>query len=448
MTRLPDLNTCTVAIIGLGYVGLPLAVEYAKPQACCRTGVPLRRRVIGFDINQQRLNELRGGHDRTNETTIADLEAAILLEFTSDPHHLAEADVFVVTVPTPIDNVKRPDLTPLKQASTTVGQALKIRACQGFSAMPVVIYESTVYPGATEEVCVPILERESQLAFNIQFFCGYSPERINPGDSEHKLTTITKVTSGSTLEAAAWVDSFYGSIIEAGTHLAPTLKVAEAAKVIENTQRDLNIALVNELALIFHQMGIDTLDVLEAAGTKWNFLPFRPGLVGGHCIGVDPYYLTHKAEQLGYHPQVVLAGRRINDGMGRWLAEQLVLALAQRRLPVVGTRVLVLGLTFKENCPDLRNTKVIDVIEGLQRYGTEVVVVDPWVDPEEAQREYGLTVIPDMPSQQVYSAVVAAVAHQQFAVMKVEQWRQLLIADGVTLDLKGIVPRELKPIRI
>ncbi len=448
MNCLPDLNTCTVAIIGLGYVGLPLAVEFAKPQACRRTGAPLRRRVIGFDINQQRLSELRAGHDRTNETSTAELEAAALMEFTSDPALLAQADVFVVTVPTPIDNAKRPDLTPLEKASNAVGQALKARAARDARAMPVVIYESTVYPGATEEVCVPILERESGLAFNNQFCCGYSPERINPGDSDHRLTTITKVTSGSTPEAAAWVDGLYGSIIEAGTHLASSLKVAEAAKVIENTQRDLNIALVNELAVIFRQMGIDTLDVLEAAGTKWNFLPFRPGLVGGHCIGVDPYYLTHKAEQLGYHPQVVLAGRRINDGMGRWLAEQLVLELAQRRLPVVGTRVLVLGLTFKENCPDLRNTKVVDLIDCLGRYGMEVEVVDPWVNPEEAQREYGLTINPTMPTQDSYGAVVAAVAHQQFVQLVAEEWRQLLITNGVTLDLKGIVPRELKPIRI
>jgi len=453
MSRFPPLETCTVAVIGLGYVGLPLAVEFAKPQVCRRTGAQLRRRVIGFDINQQRLAELSVGHDRTNETSASELESAAMLEFTCDPAVLAQADVFVVTVPTPIDPAKRPDLTPLEKASATVGQALKARAAQGASAVPLVIYESTVYPGATEETCVPILERESGLRFNAVdpgggFCCGYSPERINPGDSDHKLTTITKVTSGSTPEAAKWVDAFYGSIIAAGTHLAPSLKVAEAAKVIENTQRDLNIALVNELALIFCQMGIDTLDVLQAAGTKWNFLPFRPGLVGGHCIGVDPYYLTHKAEELGYHPQVVLAGRRINDGMARWLAEQLVLGLAKRRLPVVGTRVLVLGLTFKENCPDLRNTKVVDLIEGLQRYGMEVDVVDPWVDPEEAQLEYGLHVSAAFPADETYGAVVAAVAHQQFVQLAAEQWRQLLIHNGVTLDLKGIVPRELEPIRI
>ncbi|WP_255018832.1 nucleotide sugar dehydrogenase [Cyanobium sp. WKJ7-Wakatipu] len=435
-------------MIGLGYVGLPLAVEFGKPQTCRRTGALLQRRVIGFDINTQRLSELRAGHDRTNEISPAELQAALGLEFTNDPALLAEADVFVVTVPTPIDSAKRPDLTPLEKASATVGKALKARAAQGASTIPVVIYESTVYPGATEEVCVPILERESGLRFNDGFVCGYSPERINPGDNEHKLTTIIKVTSGSTPAAAAWVDGFYGSIIDAGTHLAASIKVAEAAKVIENTQRDLNIALVNELAIIFRQMDIDTLDVLEAAGTKWNFLPFRPGLVGGHCIGVDPYYLTHRAEQLGYHPQVVLAGRRINDGMGRWLVEQLVLELARRGLVIAGARVLVLGLSFKENCPDLRNTRVVDVIEALKRYGMEAEVVDPWVDGAEAQREYGLAVQAEPPAEQRYAAVVAAVAHREFAAWGAEQWQLLLQPGGLLLDLKGIIPRELQPLRL
>jgi UDP-N-acetyl-D-galactosamine dehydrogenase len=312
----------------------------------------------------------------------------------------------------------------------------------------VVIYESTVYPGATEEVCVPILERESGLAFNEGFCCGYSPERINPGNNEHKLTTITKVTSGSTEQAAAWVDGFYGSIIKAGTHLAASIKVAEAAKVIENTQRDLNIALVNELSIIFRQMGIDTLDVLEAAGTKWNFLPFRPGLVGGHCIGVDPYYLTYKAEQLGYHPQVVLAGRRINDGMGRWVVEQLVLEMARRGLAIKGAKVLVLGLSFKENCPDLRNTRVVDVIAALQRYAMEPVLVDPWVDADEARREYGLTVLAEIPITSTYGAVIAAVAHRQFVGIPEGSWRKLLLEEGVLLDLKGVMPRALQPLRL
>ncbi|MBM5784441.1 MAG: nucleotide sugar dehydrogenase [Cyanobacteria bacterium K_DeepCast_35m_m1_288] len=444
----PGLPTCTVAVIGLGYVGLPLVVEFAKEQACVRTGAALRRRVIGFDVNHQRLEELRKGHDRTNEISPEELQASTALKFTADAGHLVAADVFIVTVPTPIDSAKRPDLTPLEIASATVGKALKKRASLGANTTPVVIYESTVYPGATEEVCVPILERESGLAFNQGFCCGYSPERINPGDSEHKLTTITKVTSGSTPEAAAWVDSLYGAIIRAGTHPAASLKVAEAAKVIENTQRDLNIALVNELAIIFRQLGIDTLDVLEAAGSKWNFLPFRPGLVGGHCIGVDPYYLTHKAEQLGYHPQVVLAGRRINDGMGRWLAEQLVLELAERRQEVVGNRVLVLGLSFKENCPDLRNTKVVDLIRGLERYGMAVEVVDPWVDPQEARRVYGLEVMPEIPADIRYGAVAAAVGHREFTELSAEQWHKPLTPGGVLLDLKGIVPRELGALRL
>ena len=449
----PDLNTCSVAVIGLGYVGLPLAVELSKPQACVRTSAPLRRRVIGFDINQQRLSELAAGVDRTNEISAAELQAAELLAFTSDVAQLAQADVFLVTVPTPIDSAKRPDLTPLEKASATVGSALKARA-QRFAASaepvttPLVIYESTVYPGATEEVCVPILEQISGLTFDEGFCCGYSPERINPGDTEHKLTTITKVTSGSTPEAAEWVGAFYGSIIKAGIHPAASLKVAEAAKVIENTQRDLNIALVNELAMIFRHMEIDTLDVLEAAGSKWNFLPFRPGLVGGHCIGVDPYYLTHKAEQLGYYPQVVLAGRRINDGMGAWVVEQLVLEMARKGMVIAGAKVLVLGLSFKENCPDLRNTRVVDLIQALQRYGIEPLVVDPWVDREEAQRDYGLTVLPEIPSGKCWSAVVVAVAHQQFRELPAYQWQQLITPDGLLVDLKGLVPRQLQALRL
>jgi UDP-N-acetyl-D-galactosamine dehydrogenase len=458
MNNLPELNTCTVAVIGLGYVGLPLALEFGTPGLCVRTRAPLSRRVIGFDINGQRLEELRAGHDRTLETCTQALRAATLLEFSSDLALLSDADVFVVTVPTPIDSAKRPDLTPLEKASATVGRALMARAerqnCIGEPPItPLVIYESTVYPGATEEVCVPILERESGLRFNatdpgLAFLCGYSPERINPGDTEHRLTTITKVTSGSTPEAADWVDSFYGSIISAGTHRAASIRVAEAAKVIENTQRDLNIALVNELAIIFSHIGIDTLDVLEAAGSKWNFLPFRPGLVGGHCIGVDPYYLTHKAEALGYYPQVVLAGRRINDGMGRWVVEQLVLQMVRSSIVRAGTKVLVLGLTFKENCPDLRNTGVVDVIFALRRYGMDVELVDPWVDLMEAQRETGVYVSAEVPTGRRYRAVVVAVAHQQFCSWGIEQWHQLLDPNGVLLDLKGIVPRELGAIRL
>ena len=338
--------------------------------------------------------------------------------------------------------------TLLEKASITVGLALQARVVLGATTLPLVIYESTVYPGATEEICVPILESESGLRFNQDFYCGYSPERINPGDSEHRLTTIIKVTSGSTADAAVWVDKFYGSIIKAGTHPAASLKVAEAAKVIENTQRDLNIALVNELAIICRLMNIDTLDVLEAAGTKWNFLPFRPGLVGGHCIGVDPYYLTSKAEQLGYHPQVVLAGRRINDGMGDWVVEQLVLEMARSSMVIAKAKILVLGLTFKENCPDLRNTRVVDLIQALQRYGMVPVVVDPWVDGKEAQREYNINVLTEIPIGQCWIGVVAAVAHRQFVQLAVEEWCQLLDPSGVLLDLKGMVPRELKAVRL
>ena len=435
-------------MIGLGYVGLPLAVEFAKSQPCRRSGVPLKRRVVGFDVNHQRLTELLAGQDRTNETSLEELQAATRLEFTADPEKLASADVFIVTVPTPIDSSKRPDLNPIELASVTVGRALQARFDQGATSLPVVIYESTVYPGATEEVCIPILEQESGLSLNQGFLCGYSPERINPGDQQHRLTTIIKVTSGSTPEAAAWVDDFYGSIIAAGTHRATGLKVAEAAKVIENTQRDLNIALVNELAIIFREMDIDTLDVLEAAGTKWNFLPFRPGLVGGHCIGVDPYYLTHKAEQLGYYPQVVLAGRRINDGMGRWVVEQLVLEMARCGAPIAGASVLVLGLSFKENCPDIRNTRVIDLLKTLKRYGMKSEVVDPWVDQQEAKIHYGLDIASAIPANSTFSAVVLAVAHQEFVAVSAEQWRQLIKPNGVLLDLKGLMPRELSALRL
>lgn len=445
---LPSLDGCTVAVIGLGYVGLPLALEFARSQRCLRSGGDLRRKVIGFDIDAARLEELQAGHDRTGEADPRELQAATALAFTADPARLAEADVFIVTVPTPIDGVRRPDLSALCQASVLVGQALASRARTGRVGLPLVIYESTVFPGATEEVCVPILERESGSRLNQGFGCGYSPERINPGDREHRLTSIIKVTSGSSDEVAAWVDALYGSIIQVGTYKAQSIKVAEAAKVIENTQRDLNIALVNELAIIFRKLGIDTLDVLDAASTKWNFLPFRPGLVGGHCIGVDPYYLTHKAEQLGYHPQVVLAGRRINDGMGVWLVQQLVLEMARRRLMVGGSRVLVLGLTFKENCPDLRNTRVLDVVGSLRDYGMEPVLVDPWADPAEALRDYGLQVQSTLPAEETFAAVLVVVAHQQFRAISAGAWRQLLAADGVIFDLKGIVPRCLAPIRL
>ena len=383
-----------IAVIGLGYVGLPLAVEFGK-----------HRPVIGFDIKPDRIAELQSGRDNPREVSPEELEEAQHLTLTSNPADLSAATIFIVTVPTPIDAHKRPELTPLIKASETVGRALK----KG----DIVIYESTVYPGATEEDCVPVLERVSGLKYNVDFFCGYSPERINPGDKAHRLTTIRKVTSGSTPKVAEVVDALYAGVITAGTYKAESIRVAEAAKVIENTQRDLNIALVNELAIIFNRMGIDTEAVLRAAGTKWNFLPFRPGLVGGHCIGVDPYYLTHKAEALGYHPQVILAGRRINDGMGAYVAGQMVKAMLKRRIQVDGARVLVLGLTFKENCPDLRNTRVIDVVAELRDYGVQVDVHDPWVDRDEARTEYGLEMV-ESPSTGAYDGVLFAVAHDCF----------------------------------
>jgi len=395
--------------------------------------------VIGFDIDVGRIAELQGGSDRTLEVSAEELAEAGELHFTSDIEELKEARFYIVTVPTPIDAHKRPDLTPLRRASETVGSVL--------TAGDIVIYESTVYPGATEEDCVPVLERVSGLAFNRDFFCGYSPERINPGDKQHRLPTIKKVTSGSTPEIADIVDALYASIITVGTFKADSIKVAEAAKVIENTQRDLNIALVNELAIIFNRMGIDTEAVLKAAGTKWNFLPFRPGLVGGHCIGVDPYYLTHKAEAIGHHPQVILAGRRTNDGMGVHVAEQLVKAMLKRRIQINGARVLVLGLTFKENCPDLRNTRVVDVVHELETYGAVVEVYDPWVSAAEAHEEYGLDLIAD-PEAGRYDGILLAVAHDQFAALGAAGIRKWGQKDHVLYDLKYVLPPEDSDVRL
>jgi UDP-N-acetyl-D-galactosamine dehydrogenase len=410
-----------LAIIGLGYVGLPLAAEFGR-----------RRSVIGFDINHVRIAELTAGTDHTLECSPEELTQAQHLRFSADTADLKQAQVFIVTVPTPVDKANRPDMTPLVKASETVGRALK----QG----DVVIYESTVYPGATEEVCVPVLERVSGLRFNTDFFCGYSPERINPGDKEHRLPNIRKVTSGSTPEVAEAVDALYRQIITAGTHKASSIRVAEAAKVIENTQRDVNIALMNELSLIFHRLGIDTLEVLQAAGTKWNFLPFRPGLVGGHCIGVDPYYLTHKAQEVGYHPEVILAGRRINDSMASHVADDTVKLMLGKNKPVLGNRVLVLGLTFKENCPDLRNTKVVDIVAALKAYNTEVDVYDPWIDVDEAREEYGFDCLEQAPAKGRYAAIVLAVGHREFA-----EWGEAGIKafgepDAVLYDVKGLLP--------
>ncbi len=418
-----NLSNAQIAIVGLGYVGLPLAVEFGK-----------HRPVLGFDINTARIAELQAGHDSTLEVEPPQLAEASQLQFSSHAADLNACQVFIVTVPTPVDQANRPDLTPLIKASETVGKALK--------PGDVVIYESTVYPGATEEVCVPVLEKASGLTFNQDFFCGYSPERINPGDKQHRLPSIRKVTSGSTPEAAQAVNQLYAQIITAGTYQASSIRVAEAAKVIENTQRDVNIALMNELSLIFNKLGIDTLEVLQAAGTKWNFLPFRPGLVGGHCIGVDPYYLTHKAQEVGYHPEVILAGRRINDGMASHVADQTVKLMLRKNLPVLGSRVLVLGLTFKENCPDVRNTKVVDIVRTLQGYNTHVDVYDPWISVAEAQHEYGLQCLVDMPTPDTgqYAAIVLAVGHQQFVALGEAGIKALGQTGAVLFDVKGILP--------
>lgn len=426
MHKIEDIK---LAIVGLGYVGLPLAVEFGKQRA-----------VIGFDINQSRVAELRAGHDSTLEVSDAELAEARELTYTTDKTALAGCNTFVVTVPTPIDDFKRPDLTPLIKASETIGASLK----RG----DIVIYESTVYPGATEEDCVPVLERVSGLKYNIDFFAGYSPERINPGDKEHRVSDIKKVTSGSTPEVADVVDALYRTIIRAGTHKATSIRVAEAAKVIENTQRDVNIALINELALIFNKMGIDTEAVLEAAGTKWNFLPFRPGLVGGHCIGVDPYYLTHKAQSIGYHPEVILAGRRLNDSMGAYAASQLTKAMTRNRIHVDGSRVLILGLTFKENCPDLRNTRVVDIIAELRDYNVTVDVYDPWVESEEAKREYGILPI-EILAEGIYDGIIIAVSHKQFFEMGAAAIRKLGKTTGhVLYDLKHVLAAEASDLRL
>ena len=410
-----------VAIIGLGYVGLPLAVEFGKV-----------RPVIGFDINAKRVEELQGGRDHTLECSSEELAEAKYLRYSCNAQDLKQVHIFIVTVPTPVDQANRPDMTPLVKASETVGKVLK--------AGDIVIYESTVYPGATEEVCVPVLEKFSGLKFNQAFFCGYSPERINPGDKEHRLPTIKKVTSGSTPAIAEEVDQLYKQIITAGTHKASRIKVAEAAKVIENTQRDVNIALMNELSLIFHKLGIDTLEVLHAAGTKWNFLPFRPGLVGGHCIGVDPYYLTHKAQEVGYHPEVILAGRRINDSMASHVADETIKLMLRKNLPVLGSKVLVLGLTFKENCPDVRNTKVVDIVKALRGYNTQVDVYDPWIDVAEAQHEYGLACLTEAPANGQYAAIVLAVGHHQFLAMGEQGIKAFGQVGAVVYDVKSILP--------
>ncbi|MDC0078267.1 Vi polysaccharide biosynthesis UDP-N-acetylglucosamine C-6 dehydrogenase TviB [Deltaproteobacteria bacterium] len=423
-----DLKHIKIAIIGLGYVGLPLAVEFG-----------FKRSVLGFDINQKRVDELIAGNDSTLEVLKEDLRAAKFLRYSTQIEDLRTCNFYIVTVPTPIDEYKRPDLTSLIKASKTVGKVL--------NKGDIVIYESTVYPGATEEDCVPVLEKFSGLKYNQDFYCGYSPERINPGDNEHRVATIKKITSGSTPEIAELVDILYNGIITAGTHKAESIKVAEAAKVIENTQRDLNIALINELAIIFNKMGIDTEAVLNAAGSKWNFLPFRPGLVGGHCIGVDPYYLTHKAQAIGYHPEIILAGRRLNDNMGNYIVAQLVKAMTKRRLQVNGAKVLVMGLTFKENCPDLRNSRVVDIVGELKDYNCEVDVYDPWVNVAESQHKYCITQISQL-QPGVYDAMILAVAHDQFKKLGAVSIRKLGKTNHVLYDLKYVLSRDEVDLRL
>jgi UDP-N-acetyl-D-galactosamine dehydrogenase len=417
-----SLKNAKIGIIGLGYVGLPLAVEFGK-----------KFNTLGFDINEKRVKELTDGNDFTLECSSDELKVATHLKYSANVADLNECNVYVVTVPTPIDEHKQPDLSPLIKASEMLGKVV--------SKGDIIIYESTVYPGATEEECIPVVERVSGLTFNSDFYAGYSPERINPGDKEHRVTNILKVTSGSTPDIAEFVDQLYKSIIIAGTHKASSIKVAEAAKVIENTQRDVNIALINELSIIFNKLGIDTLEVLEAAGTKWNFLPFRPGLVGGHCIGVDPYYLTHKAQSVGYHPEMILAGRRLNDGMGQYVVSQLVKKMLKKRIHVDGANVLVMGLTFKENCPDLRNTKVVDIVQELKEFNINVDIVDPWCSNQEAQHEYGLTLCADLNNNH-YDAIIVAVAHNEFREMGAKAIRALGKAEHVLYDLKYVLDKQ------
>lgn len=425
---LNSLSDAKIAIIGLGYVGLPLAVEFGK-----------KYQTLGFDINQARIDELKSGTDNTLEVSDEELSATKELSFSCTVEELKNSNIYIITVPTPIDEHKQPDLTPLVKASEMLGKVV--------NKGDILIYESTVYPGATEETCIPAVEQVSGLVFNQDFYAGYSPERINPGDKEHRVTNILKVTSGSTPEVATIVDELYRSIIIAGTHKASSIKVAEAAKVIENTQRDVNIALINELSIIFNKLDIDTLEVLEAAGTKWNFLPFRPGLVGGHCIGVDPYYLTHKAQSVGYHPEMILAGRRLNDGMGAYVVSQLVKNMLHKRIQVEDANVLVMGLTFKENCPDLRNTKIVDVVSELKEYNMNVDITDPWCSSEQAEHEYGLSLVEE-PKLNSYDAIILAVSHNEFKALGVDKIRALGKNSHVLYDLKYVLPKDSVDMRL
>ena len=450
MTSLPDLKKCTVSIIGLGYVGLPLAVEISKVKKSYLDKSELKRKVIGFDINLERINQLKRGFDKTNEIAKKDIVLLRELLFTSDANQLSKADVFIITVPTPITKEREPDFSLVIKACEIVGKALKKR--NNYENVPIVIFESTVYPGATEEICIPVLRKESKL--NIYedtskegFAYGYSPERVNPGDHLHRISSITKVTSGNNIKVTNWVDNFYGSFIEAGTFKTKSIMVAEAAKVIENTQRDINIALINELSIIFTKMNIDTLEVLEAAKTKWNFLPFQPGLVGGHCIGVDPYYLTYKSQKLGYQPKIILAGRKINEEIADFYVEKAILKMIQSKIELKKSRALVLGLTFKENCPDIRNTQVTKIIKKLNEYHINYDIVDPIADNNEVMSQYNLKLYNEIPSNRKYNLIIVAVSHDEFVEMNIDQWVKICNSKYIILDIKGIVPRILNIIR-
>ena len=450
-TRLPELNNCTITIIGLGYVGLPLAVQFAKTTKCIRTGNLINRTIRGFDTDKNRIIELLNGIDSTNEINKKDLDIVSQINLSYEEESLYESDVFIVTVPTPIDDLKKPDLDLIKNASFMIGKTIKKRYRLLKSEkykLPIVIFESTVYPGVTEDICARIIEESSNLKYNEDFFCGYSPERINPGDKNYRLNNIVKVTSGSTPEIGEWVDKLYSSIIDAGTYMAGSIPIAEAAKVIENTQRDLNIALINEFAIIFKKMGLDTLDILDAASTKWNFLKFKPGLVGGHCIGVDPYYLTYKAEELGYNPEIVLSGRRMNDSMSYWIADQVILEMSKRKFIIQESNLLILGLTFKENCPDLRNTKIIDLVKTLKNHNVKIHLVDPNVNIEKAKKVFNLNVHKEIPNGIKFTSILFLVAHDKFKEIDFYSLNKKLIKDGFIFDLKGLVPKDLNPIRI
>ena len=454
--NLPNLNNCTIAIIGLGYVGLPLAIEFAKKKECLLSGNFLNRKIIGFDINDQRLEEIKKGIDKTNEINRKELKSVDFYDLTSKINNLSKADVFIVSVPTPINNLKEPDLNPLKKACQVVGEALKIKENNKIKnkkeTLPIIIFESTVFPGTTEEICIPIIKKELGLSnkdddLGKHFVFGYSPERINPGDKKHTLIDIKKITSGNNCESSNWITSLYGSIIKAGIHQAESIKIAEAAKIIENTQRDLNIALINEFAIIFKLMNIDTLDVIDAASSKWNFLPFKPGLVGGHCIGVDPYYLTYKAKLLGYYPEIVLAGRKINDNMGKWVTEQVILEMNKRSLVVDKVEILLLGMTFKENCPDIRNTKVIDIIKNFIEYKANLTVVDPLINCKDVRKIYGINSLNKIPTNLKFSVIICTVAHDEYIQLNKEDWKNIISQNGFFFDLKGFMPRDLDVIR-